>query len=88
MSSITGTNRFGHTFYYYPYTGMSGTHESGVTYTNTKSGRNMGDYAEIVLYGTPAGGVYPEGTSKWEGNTVDVPRLYPCCASNSARHFS
>ena len=64
------------------YHGYSGYITSGISSTITPpyavSAEQTADYRDVTilaLNGSPTGGMYPEGTSEWTGNTVDFENL-------------
>ena len=67
QQSLQDTNHSGHTYHYRTIT-FSGEFGGGAPIWNLLSGTksDLGDLAEIILYGTPVGGYYPEGTQESE----------------------
>ena len=74
MQQYTSPN--GHTFYSYSFTSSTTCFNTpDVVYVNNKGSVKIGELYDIIVDGVPVGGTYPEGTSKWNGNTVDVGTL-------------
>lgn len=72
---LQGTTRLGNTFYYYPLTGNLPSAPG--YYVNSKSNKmNAGDLADIVLFGTPTGSGYPDGTQASDA-TAYTPSTIP-----------